>query len=421
MHILVLSSVFPDHGHFRAAQTVLAVLLDEFIRLGHRVSLATVCAGGEPSTDMQARWRHHMIDFAGDFTSAVDEAPAFAANAWRRRLAHLGEFVAPLRQPDYPRFRAPAEVAAALARTGADAALLFWDTWFDHLLPALREVPIFGYLARPRSEASLARLDGMYDPVRRAIQRARLLGWRRRHIARSRRLRKAVNICALDAAWYRQQGVDCNYLSNTWPDAFGPNWQSIRAAAEAKRRGVEILGNIGGLDATGNRFGLHWLADNVLHPLQREMNGLDWRINICGRHTLPAELAAALAHPRIALRGFVPDIDDEMAGNRLFLLLNNAGPYTGGYTRVIYAMASGACLVAHRRLALSMPELVHDQNFLLGETGPEIAALIAGAARDNAQRGRIGERARQTYETAYAPRVVAASLARAMQDALGRA
>ena len=57
-----------------------------------------------------------------------------------------------------------------------------------------------------------------------------------------------------------------------------------------------------------------------------------------------------------------------MVGNHIFLLLNNAGPYTGGYTRVIYAFSSGSCLIAHKRLADSMPELVHDRNCLLGAT-----------------------------------------------------
>ena len=115
-------------------------------------------------------------------------------------------------------------------------------------------------------------------------------------------------------------------------------------------------------------------------------------------------------HPHVALRGFVPDIDDEVAGNHIFLLLNNAGPYTGGYTRVIYAFSSGSCLIAHTRLADSMPELVHGRNCLLGATPEEIADHIAAAARDPGLRARLGEAGRATYEEDYRPSRVARGL-----------
>jgi glycosyltransferase involved in cell wall biosynthesis len=114
--------------------------------------------------------------------------------------------------------------------------------------------------------------------------------------------------------------------------------------------------------------------------------------------------------PNVAIRGFVPDIDEEMLGNHIFLLLNNAGPYPGGYTRVIFAFSSGSCLIAHRRLAESMPELVHDENCLLGDTPESIAALIAAAASDPALRSRIGEAARRTYVERYRPALIADKL-----------
>ena len=127
---------------------------------------------------------------------------------------------------------------------------------------------------------------------------------------------------------------------------------------------------------------------------QAHAQGIDWVINICGRFELPPEFDDLKPQPNVAMRGFVPDIDEEVRGNHIFLLLNNAGPYTGGYTRVIYAFSSGSCLIAHTRLAESMPELVHGRNCLLGATPEEIADHIAAAARDPALRARLGEAAR---------------------------
>jgi glycosyltransferase involved in cell wall biosynthesis len=113
----------------------------------------------------------------------------------------------------------------------------------------------------------------------------------------------------------------------------------------------------------------------------------------------------------VTIKGFVPDIDEEILSSAVFLMCNNAGSYSGGYTRVIYAMATGACMVAHRGIAHSMPEVRHGENALLGETPQEIAGLVEQAYRDPELRKRIGVAARATYETQYHPRAVARKLA----------
>jgi glycosyltransferase involved in cell wall biosynthesis len=152
----------------------------------------------------------------------------------------------------------------------------------------------------------------------------------------------------------------------------------------------------------------------VLPLLKKELKSTDFTINICGRFEFPPALDHLRREPNVAIRGFVPDIDEEMLGNHIFLVLNNAGPYPGGYTRVIFAFSSGSCLIAHRRLAESMPELVHEENCLLGDTPESITALIAAAARDAALRRRLGETARRTYIERYRPAIIAEDLVRMM-------
>jgi hypothetical protein len=335
------------------------------------------------------------------------------------RVAHyIRESIDPRIDGDAPTFRDPDAEVERLMATGARSALLFWDTNYERLAPALSRagMRVYGYFGRPPMAASQVHAREKLHGLKRALTDVRLQARERRHLARLHSLSGARNLCALDAVWYDRHGVSCCYLPNTWPDAFGDNWRSLRREAETRRQGIHMLGNIGVLSSTGNYYGMRFLADEVLPLLRCDLQGRDWSINICGRFQFPPSLDRLRHEPNVAIRGFVPDIDEEMLGNQIFLLLNNAGPYPGGYTRVIFAFSSGSCLIAHRRLAESMPELVHDENCLLGDTPESITALIAAAAGDPALRSRIGEAARRTYVERYRPALIADGLLRMMTE-----
>ena len=57
-------------------------------------------------------------------------------------------------------------------------------------------------------------------------------------------------------------------------------------------------------------------------------------------------------------------------------------------------------------MARAMPEIVHGDNALLGETGAELAEHAAAALRDDELRRRIGEGGRRTFEREFRPDVV---------------
>lgn len=409
MKLLFLSSNVPRLGHFRAGETIVALLLRQLRAAGHTVELGLIRTkpiDGETRAALERDGVLILPSFDGFMVPDDEERGSLLSRVSRglRRVLGFGKDV----DPPVVRGR---QLAAALDGRQADAVLLFWDTLFEKALPWLR-TPSVGYLARPPTASELSRLDA--DPARGwRMQWRRLVVLRSeaRHFARMRHLRRAVNICALDAALYTDRGVPSSYLSNTWEDPFGQDWLQERQAAEGRRDGIHILGNLGGLQATGNTFGLTYFAERVLPLLGSKLGGQDWTVNICGRFALPEDLGRKLTHPNVAIRGFVDDIDEEVAGNAIFLLLNNAGPYTGGYTRVIYAMATGACLVAHRRLADSMPELIDGKNCLLGDEPQDFLRLLDMAAGDAALRRRIGASARRTYENRYHPQAIAQRLA----------
>jgi hypothetical protein len=249
------------------------------------------------------------------------------------------------------------------------------------------------------------------------IQRLQLKAALKRHIERYKLLKDSRNICELDCSWYVRKGVRVKYLSNTWPDPYGKDWRQKRLISESKRTGVNILANIGGLNATGNTFGLQYLAYNIMPILINKMPG-EWVVNICGRFEMPIYLKEALRDQHVKLLGFVDDIDDEVIGNELFMLLNNAGPYTGTYTRVMYAFSAGACLVGHSNLSLSTPELVSGQNCLLADTPEEIAEHAMRAARDSALRLQIGTAARQTYIKYFKPSTIAGEICQMIESSI---
>lgn len=411
MRLLLLTSARPSFAHTTAARTVLAVLMEALALQGHDVSWATLGALSPRDGDSEARLAKLGIRDFGDFDDEIlPETTSFAGRLGRA----IPRYLFPDAHRDRPRFRDPAAAARRIRGSGAEAAILYWDSSFENLLPNLTGLPVIGYLARPAHAAPLERLKEISGFA--AGKEAHFFkGWARRHYARNRHLAAAANICALDAKLYSDQGVPSVYVPNTWPDSFGNDWAARRQAAEVPGA---VLGNIGGLTATGNMYGMRYLAQEVLPALDRIAPVLNYKVAICGRGALPADLDALLNHPRIQRKGFVPDIDLEVLSSPVFLLCNNAGPYTGGYTRVIYVMSSGGCLVAHRRLADSMPEVVHGQNALLGNSGEEIAALVVQALADDELRRRIGSNARRTYETVTNPRTVAARLAAIAQRAV---
>lgn len=409
----MLTSGHPSFENGTAANVVLATLIEALCKLGHQTQWATVLCGDARDPNAEERLFKTGASYVGDFSEETEtyalRRPASSLDAVRR-----GFF--PGATDDFPRFRDPERVIQRLRDTGAKGLILFWDSWFEHLLPHLKDFPVVLYGARPRHAAPLSRMEapreraGVVDLLRGSLQKRLLRHQEQRHYQRQHALTAHGNICAVDAREYRSKGYACTYVPNTWPDLFGAGWAAEREKAESRRPALGILGNISGVTQTGNLFGLRYLADQVLPFLENSLLDKKYEINITGGGIMPTDLATIFDRPGINMKGFVPQLEDEILSNSIFLLLNNAGPYTGGYTRVIYAMSSGACLIAHRKLADSMPEVEHGKNALLGETPAEIAALIERACADPDLRDALARGGRDTYEKEYRPDRVAERL-----------
>lgn len=223
---------------------------------------------------------------------------------------------------------------------------------------------------------------------------------------------------ANDAAYYHDHGMTnvVRYLRNMWtpPDDDSCLAERDRLEQDAP---LKICGNMGHLGATANTFGLWAIGEEIMPALRRILGSGKFEMHVYGRPPARGFLDRWLnaGDPDLRLRGFVDDIEHEMKTCPVFLLANNRFDFKVGHTRILHAFATGACIVAYRDTALSMPELVHGENILLGDSGEELAKLIAQAGRDPALRRRIGAAGLQTLRTSFHPRDKVARMAEDMR------
>ena len=224
----------------------------------------------------------------------------------------------------------------------------------------------------------------------------------RAHMEIAKRYDLWADVSANDAEYYRRKGHPCAfYVGIAWTDQIGSGWRERREALERTTPPIKIIANVGSLNATANRYGIEYLAREFAPRLCEALRPSGFTLDLIGRGSPPVHLSRELNKPWIRLRGFVDDIDGEILSSPIFVCLNNATPYKVSHTRYLHAWSLGACIVAHRDVALSMPEIKHNENALLGSNAAEIAELCAHAIRSPADRRRIGENGWRTYDTLF--------------------
>lgn len=414
----------PHHSVGGAVTMVSFEAARAFQEFGHEVAVQPILDGGRGFglTDAE-RADVSSLQRAGLRVLDPVWTQHWGAGGSRRTI--LRQALRPSLESFYPSVAVAPELRRRAADLGAD---LVFHVWSPEALAACSEVeaPVFAYQGNPDHLPTQTRLrhPALFDiPNRTVRQRAalalRLVGtanWRREHVRLMKRCRWTANNSALDAAFYTAHGhPSSHYLQNMWADLYPDTWQERRDAARPAATDM-IVGSIGNLRTTGNTFGLRFLGEEIVPALER-LRGPSFRVDVFGPGSPHAHVEHALAHPRIARRGFVDDIDEEIFGSEIFLLANNCcEDFRVGHTRLLHAWTLGACVIAHRNIALAMPEVVHGENALLGETADEIAASLAAVLEDTALRRRIGDAGRRTFERVFRPRDV---IARALEIVTG--
>lgn len=407
MRLVVIASNRPFPGHtVRAANVVVFELTRALAaQSGMTIGFLKVGLEGEPGPDAE-----EVAGLATLAESGVDILEEIVLPVQTTQASPLIKLLNPKPEHFYPYVDQGDAIARALASWNADALMVPWSEW---LTAACSTVPVlkFAYYGNPDHKTGYMR----------ALHDRRLNGWSpgyvRLRIGLSRleqmhnqimhRYEVLGNVAANDARYYARRGhPNAFYIQNVWIDRFGEGWRERRRALE-RPSPLVIIGNVGKLGGTANRYGLDYLGREVLPELRKRMAPGTFRIEILGSGELEAGIRALLEGPDVVFRGFVPDIDEAMLAAHVFLCTNNATPFKVGHTRYLHAWTLGSCVIAHRDVSLSMPEIKHEENALLGRDAGDIANLIVRAGQDQALRNRIGSAGWEIYLRRFKAETVA--------------
>lgn len=405
--LLVIGNVGPHAGHtVRAANVVVHELVCALAAQGHGdVGYLRIMRHTDPAQSEAERAGVTSLQAAG--VTVLDELrlapPPAPRQAWRKLLASR-------RSDFYPESVFASVVQDAIASFQPDMIVVPWSEWITALcadLPVMK----FAYYGNPDHKAGtyramFERRHGInrFSPLRVA---AYLRMLEAQHIKVVKQYELLGDVAANDAAYYVSKGhPNAFYIQNIWIDRFGAEWPRLRELAAAPTKPAKIIVNVGQLGGTANRYGLEILGKEVAPLLRSMLVDIPYELHILGMGELFESLRLPLDSPEIKMRGFVDDIDQEMFEAAAFVCLNNASPFKVGHTRYLHAWSLGMCVVAHEDAALSMPEMRHRENCLLGGTSHEIAALIREAIKEPAVRLQMGQNGYDTFRKYFiAPQV----------------
>jgi glycosyltransferase involved in cell wall biosynthesis len=350
---------------------------------------------------------------------------------WRKRLEYIATAIRSLpllrRLPNaalFPAMRAKPELEAAVHERQADIILGIWSWEALAATYAIRGVPKFMYYGNPDHKPMEARLryPELFDiPVRgikytvnlmllKMINKAREL----QHLNMMRNCEVTANNSLVDAEYYRNAGHQNSlYIQNMWPE---PNIRPLFGGRCNEGGCAKIVGSVGNLGATGNTFGLTFLGERLAPRLGQMFGRNGIQIDIYGQGKPGKAVAPSLDQPNIRLRGWVQDIATEIEDSCAFLVLTNVSGFIVGNTRILLAWSLGSCVIAHTDSALSMPEIRHMENALLGSSLDEIASLIERIVKDRELRERIGKGGYETYRKYYRSEVVVPVMLERMKE-----
>lgn len=424
MKILLLLSAIPyDKGE------AIEVVSHEVVRLmaaaGHEVFVQVLIREGRTEKSVE-RERHATAQFPdgagvrrlnivylGDILSRPSRMVEKLSHFWAvvRSLPGLRHWINPY---FFPAMAAKAMVRAQVERVKPDIILSIWSWEALAASYDIPGIPKFVYYGNPNHKPQEAQLlfPDLFDiPVHGVanqikFQLLKLLNRAReiQHLKMMAQCEATANNALIDAQYYTGKGHPRSlYLQNMWPDA---EVAPVFGQSVSEEDSYRICGSVGNLGATGNTFGLYFLGTELAPRLEVLLGQDKFIINVFGGGQPRTKVAEALKQPSIRLRGWVDDLNTEIQHSCVFLVLTNAYGFNVGNTRILLAWSLGACIVAHTSSALSMPELEHSYNALLGDTAEEIADLVAQAAKDVVLRERIGRGGYETFRKYYRSEMV---------------
>lgn len=433
MRVFVVSGTVPFRHHgvpgVIAANLVFAQIIAGLQSLGHDIVLQCLFHHGRREEVLSPAEEEELSVLR---RAGVEVLPPIFAHEYlstyhpqRFRAFRLLVSSAECLRHFYPATILAPRLAVAMKQVKSDVVLTLWSPAAVAALSLIKDIPCVAYhgdiddmpmRCQFQDRAFFRNRRMAYTPrslYETADQWLRLQLFRRTHLRVMNRIAGIANIDAGNSAYYAAHGHSCStYVGNTWPLSPTPLHQS---APNAVDRPLKIIGHAGYLDRTGSTYGLRFLLESVVPSLPHALQGRPYEVHIIGGGQPIASLRPLFHQNHVVVRGFVEDLDAELLSSDVFCILNNAGPYHSAYTRHLLAWSLGLCLIAHRRSTIAIPEVVHERNALVGETGEEIALCIARAATDADLNNRLRLGGRQTYKQHFTPDLIAMRIDKILQ------
>ncbi len=431
MKIFIVLSNAP-HSKGEAIEVVGHEVVEKAQQLGHSVVLQVILRDPrESAAAKQAEQLLREVRIPGVVVCPllyVEDVTDGASD--RGAMARLGRLCGTLTlRRMFPASGLGQAVERRVREAGVQAIVSIWSWEALAATYHISGVPKFVYYGNPDHLPMQARLrhpDLFNLPTASLKDRLWLWFERIRNERRKRLNIRMMNACEvtannsrLDAEFYRDHGHPHSiYLQNMWPTV---DRTPRPVSPDQQLRPIKIIGSVGNLGATGNTFALTYLGRELLPRLAARFKQRPFEIHLLGKGTPSAASAAALKDPRVKIRGWVEDINEEFRSAASFLVLTNVNAdFLVGNTRILLAWALGTCVIMHENSRLAMPEIEHGINALLGKTPDELADVIVAAVDDEALRERIGQGGQRTFETYYRSDVVVPKMFDLVQDMVDR-
>ncbi len=416
MKILVPTTVLPSRGlTSNAAPIVIRELVGELASLGHEVEVLPIIFG-KNIIDLPPTTKDAIDELEGKgikfHTPIILSYSPFSGGRYSESISVrlFSEIIFSLDVFLYPVLKNKNELYSMLDKMNFDCLLVLWSEPITILLSDYPRRKI-AYYGNPDPKSFLANLNfikrqgGRFS--RYILGRSVLPFLESRHQKFMRKWDALANVAKNDSQYYARAGHPRSfYVQNTWMSRY-----EVPSKVPVKRGPIiRIIASVGKLNGTANSHGFEYLLNELLPQLRSVLADDPFELHVFGTGEPHPTLRELWKQPEVKRRGFVDDLDSEIARADFFLILNNATEFNVCHTRYLHAWSIGSCLVGHSNVRLAMPEFRHGENCLLGQDAAEIASMIKKARSDDDLRTYLVREGRRTHYDFFTPRVVARKL-----------
>lgn len=409
MKILVITSTRPHYEHtVRAANIVIYELLKAIVKIS-KDSVGLLLVEQYGASQLNSIEKNGLKTLQ---KNGLEILPRLVLPPVKKIRSKIWRNLIPKLSDRYPEWAHSSIVSREIFDWNADLIFIPWSEWLTFTCHNLN-VKKFAYYGNPDPKVLRANIEirlksGEINYFKYYLKRITNKWLENRHINAMKKIELLGNVAANDANYYLERGhPNSFYIQNTWYQGYK---NSKKLTKMSRTKTVRIIGNVGKVGGTANSLGLEYLGNEVMPALEKILHRYDFEVHIFGSGKALKNSYQAQINPRIVWRGFVNDIDQEMLDGDVFLCVNNATNFKVCHTRYLYAWSLKLPIVAHADTSLSIPEMKHGINALLGKNADEIAKCVKELIDNKSLRNRISESGYKTFQTKFSPEIVAKNI-----------